>query len=126
MSRKGSKSSPDISPSPRQPHRSGQEYEYGETPETGLGGGGVGADPSKAHARHSARPTSQIASEQQPQTPTRQNGGGTENSGFARDRGGDRPQEAGKGGRRAQYDDDNMQSDVTGQHGVPPHIEHDR
>ena len=39
----------------RQPHRSGQEYEYGETPETGLGDAGVGADPSRQNARHAPR-----------------------------------------------------------------------
>jgi hypothetical protein len=36
----------------RTPHRSGQEYEYGETPQTGLGDAGVGADPDRGCARH--------------------------------------------------------------------------
>jgi hypothetical protein len=35
----------------RTPHRSGQEYEYGETPETGLADAGVGADPDRQCAR---------------------------------------------------------------------------
>jgi hypothetical protein len=39
----------------RQPHRSGQEYEYGETPETGLGDAGVGTDPDRQNARHAPR-----------------------------------------------------------------------
>lgn len=127
MSRKDpSSKSSEKTPVQRKPHRSGQEYEYGETPETGLGGGGVGADPSKAHARHSERPASDIAREQQPVTPTRQNGGGGVSSGFARSRGGDGAQEAGKGGRRAQYDDRHSQEDLKGQHGVPRGFEHDR
>ena len=83
MTRKdsSSKSSEEKKPVERKPHRSGQEYEYGETPETGLGGGGVGADPRKAHARHSEQPASDIAREQQPVTPTRQNGGGERTAG---------------------------------------------
>jgi len=121
----GSDSKPSDSAQPRtperRPHRSGQEYEYGETPETGLGGGGVGSDPDKAYARRREQPASEVAQMHKPATPTRQNGGGAENSGFARGRGDS--QEVGKGGRRAQYDDDNLPADVKGQHGVPPEIE---
>ena len=44
----------------RKPHRSGQEYEYGETPETGLGDAGVGADPERQCARRAPASASRI------------------------------------------------------------------
>ncbi|HYC53589.1 MAG TPA: hypothetical protein VEL28_01420 [Candidatus Binatia bacterium] len=88
-------------------HRSGQEYEYGETPETGLGGGGKGADPSKQNARHSDETTSEKAREQ-PAGSTQQVGGSSENAGLARDREAhaqtDEDNPAAKGGRRSQHD----------------------
>src|SRR5205085_8244493 len=54
----------------RHPHRSGQEYEYGETPETGLGGAGVGTDPETQCAHHSETPRSEAAREDRSPTAT--------------------------------------------------------
>jgi hypothetical protein len=58
----------------RVPHRSGQEYEYGETPETGLADAGVGADPDRACARTSAPGMNQPASEDEIKEPERRKG----------------------------------------------------
>jgi hypothetical protein len=116
----------------RHPHRSGQEYEYGETPETGLGGAGVGTDPDKQCAHHSPDDDHSIRGErdatdqleQEDEAETRQGGGSSENNGFARNR--DEKHPAPKGGRRAQYDDQHSRPDIQGQQGVPPEVEHDR
>ncbi|HYB98423.1 MAG TPA: hypothetical protein VEC57_04740 [Candidatus Limnocylindrales bacterium] len=103
-------------------HRSGQEYEYGETPETGLGGGGVGADPSKQNARHSTDSPAQQAGEIAGGS-TQQVGGSSENAGFARDREAhaqlDDDNPSAKASRRSQHDDPHeSRQDVTGAHGV--------
>jgi hypothetical protein len=51
---------PPIEERERTPHRSGQEYEFGETPETGLGDSGVGADPDRQCARHAPNSSDRI------------------------------------------------------------------
>jgi len=109
----------------RHPHRSGQEYEYGETPETGLGGAGVGTDPDKQCAHHSEPAASELAREDQAPTPTRLGGGGSEDQGVTRDRDDKHPPR--KGGRRAKFDDDRQPNpDMSGQQGIPERSVHDR
>lgn len=105
----------------RQPHRSGQEYEYGETPQTGLGGGGTATDPSKQNARTDDR---EHVGADDPKADSRQGGGNAENSGFARGR--DEKHPAPKGGRRAKFDHQNEHVNIRGEQGIPPHVEHDR
>jgi hypothetical protein len=72
----------------RTPHRSGQEYEYGEVPETGLGGAGGGADPNAQCAR-----TSDSATGDTEDAPDAEQ--------IARDSGGDRAPAQGFGARRS-------------------------
>jgi|SRR6185369_140118 len=103
----------------RHPHQSGQEYEYGETPQTGLGGAGAGSDPDAQCARRGDAPFAR-----EDESSTRQGGGGSEDQGFARDRDDKHP--ARKGGRRAKFDDNEPQTNIKGQHGIPADVEHSR
>jgi hypothetical protein len=97
---------------PHQGHRSGQEYEYGETPETGLGGAGnAGVDPAKQNARKGTpaergRLTEEIAETRDPKSDTRQGGGSSEAQGLAR--------------CRDQHRSPVEESDMPGQQGLRP------
>lgn len=66
----------------RTPHRSGQEYELGETPRTGLGGEGDAIDLNAQCARviREDRGDGEVASD--PSKSTRQSGGDEERGGF--------------------------------------------
>ena len=99
---------------PHQGHRSGQEYEYGETPETGLGGAGnAGVDPSKQNARKATpaergRLTEEIGKTRDPKSDTRQGGGSSEAQGVARG--------------RDQHRSPVEESDMPGQQGLRPEV----
>jgi len=130
QARSDSKDSASIPDPSKAGHRSGQEYEYGETPQTGLGGGGTGADPSKQNARH-AEPSPADMARETPAGNTQQVGGSAEAAGFARDRESnaqmDEDADAAKGGRSSQNDDQRTeQTDVRGSHGITKENAFDR